>query len=76
MTIIDQLATSLNRKDEAPNQELAKQIANNNDTHAVKELVENCNNKNKGIQSDCIKVLYETAMIQPKLIAGKCFASY
>jgi hypothetical protein len=70
MTITDKLATSLNRRDEVPNQELAKQIAGSSDKKAVKELVENLNNKNKGIQSDCIKVIYEIGMLKPKLIAG------
>jgi len=73
MTVIDKLATSLNRRDEVPNQELAKQIAESNDKKAVIELVENLDNKNKGIQNDCIKVLYEIGMLKPKLIAG--FAS-
>jgi hypothetical protein len=57
MAVINKLATSLNRRDEIPNQELAKQIANSNDKKAVKELIENLNNKNKNIQSDCIKVI-------------------
>jgi len=70
MSIIDKLATSLNRRDEVPNQELAKQIADTNNINAVKELVENLNNKGKGIQSDCIKTIYEIGAIKPKLIAG------
>ncbi|MCJ8014116.1 hypothetical protein MUG84_20600 [Paenibacillus sp. KQZ6P-2] len=41
MTIIDKLATSLGRKDEGPNQELAKDIANRDDRGAVQELVDN-----------------------------------
>lgn len=36
MTIIDKLATSLNRKDEGPNEELAKDIADREDRGAVK----------------------------------------
>lgn len=70
MTVIDKLATSLNRRDEVPNQELAKKIADSNNEKAVKELVENLNNKNKGIQNDCIKVLYETGALKPKLISA------
>ena len=35
----------------------------------VKELVENLANKNKAIQSDCIKVLYEIGECEPALIA-------
>ena len=69
MTIIDKLATSLNRRDEVPNQELAKKIAASNDTNAIREIFENLSNKNKGIQSDCIKVIDETGRLKPKLIA-------
>lgn len=69
MSIIDQLAYSLDRRDEVPNQELAKKIALKKDKKAVKELVENLKNKNKNIQSDCIKVLYELGEINPSLIS-------
>jgi len=69
MTIIDKLATSLGRKDEAPNQELAKYIADRDDRGAAKELVDNLYNKDKGIQSDCIKVLYEIGDLKPSLVA-------
>jgi hypothetical protein len=70
MSIVNKLATSLNRRDEVPNQELAKQIAKTNNAKAIKELVENLSCKNKDIQSDCIKVIYEIGMLKPKLIAG------
>ncbi|HRH50984.1 MAG TPA: hypothetical protein PLP23_19695 [Panacibacter sp.] len=69
MTIIDQLATSLKRRDEIPNQELAKQIAKSNDKKAVKELIDNLRNKNKDIQNDCIKVIYEIGAVKPNLVA-------
>jgi len=69
MTIIDKLASSLNRKDEGPNQELAKYIADRDDKGAVVELVDNLYNKDKNIQSDCIKVLYEIGDLKPSLIA-------
>jgi hypothetical protein len=59
MKAIDLLATSLNRGDDKPNQELAEGIIKSNRTDWVKELVENLNHKDKNIQSDCIKVLYE-----------------
>ena len=69
MSIIDKLSTSLNRRDEIPNQELAKIIAASNDKIAVKELIQNLQNKNKGIQGDCIKVIYEIGFTKPTLIA-------
>ncbi|TGD58591.1 HEAT repeat domain-containing protein [Flavobacterium humi] len=70
MSILEKLATSLGRRDEVPNQELARQIAQTEDKKAILELVENLQHKNKGIQSDCIKTLYEIAEVKPKLIAG------
>lgn len=68
MSIIEKLSSSLNRRDEVPNQELAKEIVLSKDKKAIKELVENLSNK-KAIQNDCIKVLYEVGMQEPKLIA-------
>ncbi|HRI04440.1 MAG TPA: hypothetical protein PLL77_11920 [Pyrinomonadaceae bacterium] len=68
MSIIPKLATSLNRRDEVPNQELAAGIVKSKDVAAVGELVENLSNKNKGIRNDCIKVLYEIGYVEPKLI--------
>ncbi|GHM99124.1 hypothetical protein WSM22_06140 [Cytophagales bacterium WSM2-2] len=76
MSIISKLASSLNRRDEVPNQKLAKDIASKNDKAAIIELVENLGNKSKDIQNDCIKVLYEVGVIKPKIIADhtKIFA--
>ncbi len=69
--IIEKLATSLGRKDDVPNQELAKEIALKNDKEAVTELVEILKeSKDRKIQSDCIKTLYEIGYIKPELIAG------
>ena len=77
MTILHKLASSLKRRDEVPNQLLAEEIVRTNNRSAVKELVENVNNKNRDIQSDCIKVLYEIGERKPALIVGfaKKFAS-
>jgi HEAT repeat protein len=69
MSILSKLASALNRKDEVPNQDLAKQLATKGDKKAIQELVDNLNNKNKAIQSDCIKVLYEIGERKPQLIA-------
>jgi HEAT repeat protein len=69
MSVIPKLANSLDRRDEVPNQELAKQIAKKKDKKAVQELVDNLSNKSKDIQNDCIKVLYEIGEINPSLIS-------
>ena len=69
MSVLDKLASALNRRDEVPNQELARSVVRDRDAAAVKELVENLNHKNKAIPSDCIKVLYEIGESNPDLIA-------
>ncbi|WP_136468250.1 hypothetical protein [Flagellimonas onchidii] len=68
MSVLDKLASSLNRQDEIPNQELAKEIVSAQDKTAVAVLVENLTNK-KAVQNDCIKVLYEIGEQAPKLIS-------
>ncbi len=57
MSVLEKLATALGRRDEVPNQELARDIVRERNAAAVQELVENLANKNKGIQNDCIKTL-------------------
>lgn len=69
MSVIEKLATSLNRRDELPNQELARRIVSEGNAGAVEELVENLNHKSRAIQSDCIKVLYEIGGARPEMIA-------
>src|SRR5215510_1125999 len=69
MSVIDKLANSLGRRDEVPNQELARDLAAKKDRNGIREIAENLWNKNKNIQADCIKVLYEVGYIEPKLIA-------
>jgi hypothetical protein len=70
MTVIEQLASALSKRDEVPNQELAARIVLAKDKDAVRELVENLDNKKKDIQSDCIKTLYEIAEKAPELVSG------
>lgn len=69
VSVIQKLSSSLNRKDEVPNQELAQEIAQTNNKKAISELIENLSNK-KPIQNDCIKVLYEIGRISPSLISN------
>lgn len=69
MSVIHKLATSFNRRDEVPNQDLARELADKTDTAAIREIVKNLTNKNKNIQSDCIKVLYEIAVLRPGLVS-------
>jgi hypothetical protein len=70
MSVISKLASSLDRVDEVPNQELPNQIAKKRDRKAIQKLIDNLGNKNKNIQNDCIKVLYEIGELNPLLISS------
>jgi hypothetical protein len=69
MSITDKLASSLGRRDTIPNKELAERITETNDKKAIQELVKLLNDKNKSLQSDSIKTLYEIGERKPVLIA-------
>ena len=66
---IDRLASSVNRRDEVPNVRLAESIVKKDDEEAILDLIRNLANKDKEIQSDCIKVLYEVGERKPAMIA-------
>lgn len=68
-SILPLLASSLSRRDEHPNIDLAQRIVDENNSAAVAELVENLSNKSKDIRFDCIKTLYEIGARKPGLIA-------
>jgi len=69
MSLLNRLASSLGRRDEIPNQELARDLAAKKDSKGIHEIAENLWSKDRHIQADCIKVLYEIGSIEPKLIA-------
>jgi hypothetical protein len=69
MSVLNQLASATGNRNEIPNQVLAAKIAESRDKSAVKELVENLENKRKDIQGDCIKTLYEIGEKKPELVS-------
>ncbi len=68
MAIIDQLASSTGNRDEQPNIELAEALCAANDKAGIAELVTLLQHRNKQIQSDAVKVLYEIGERKPALI--------
>lgn len=69
MSVLNRIAHFQNRRDEVPNQELARDLAAKKDRAGVREIAEHLWGKEQNIQSDCLKVLYETGYIDPTLIA-------
>jgi hypothetical protein len=70
MNVIDKLASSLGRRDEVPNQELAALVIKKNDAEAVKELVRILTEGSKAQQGDAIKTLYEIGYVKPEMISN------
>lgn len=68
MSILTKLACMQNRRDEAPNKDLARELAEKKDTEGIKQIVENLWNKDKNIQSDCASVLEQVGLLDPGLI--------
>ena len=70
MSVLSRIAHLQNRRDEVPNQELARDLATRKDRRVIQEIAGNLWNKDKNIQADCIKVLYEIGYLNPALVAG------
>ena len=56
MSVLNKIAYFQNRRDEVPNQELAKELAQTKNRRGIREIAENLGHKNQNIQSDCLKV--------------------
>ncbi|MEM7445066.1 MAG: hypothetical protein AAF414_17225 [Pseudomonadota bacterium] len=64
------LASALDRRDEAPNIELAEELAQTQDMAAIADLAQILATGKQAAKSDAIKVLYEIGERDPSLIAG------
>jgi hypothetical protein len=69
MSVLNRIEHLQNRRDEVPNQELARELAEAKDHAGIREIAGNLWNKDRNIQADCVKVLYEIGYIDPALIA-------
>ncbi len=69
MSVLNRIAHLQGRRDEVPNQELAHELTARKDTQGIREIADNLWNKDKNIQADCIKVLYEIGALKAELIA-------
>ena len=69
MSVLKKIAHYQNRRDEVPNQDLARNLAEARDHEGILEIAQNLWNKDQRIQADCIKVLYEIGYLAPDLVA-------
>src|SRR5262245_21792106 len=69
MTALDRIASRQGRRDEGPNFELARELAETGDAEAISLIAEHLWDNDQNVRSDCIKVLYELGELKPELIA-------
>ena len=70
MSVLNKIAFFQHRRDEVPNQRLAKELAQARDKKGIQEIAKHLWSENPDVQTDCLKVLYEIGYLDPKLIAG------
>lgn len=70
MSAIKQLSSSLGTKNQIPNKKLAERICSTCNVEFVKEIINNLQNPDKRVQSDCIAVLEYIGQSEPNLIAS------
>jgi hypothetical protein len=66
---MNKLAHAQGRRDEVPNQELARELAETRDQAGIREIIAGLKDKDRKVNNDCIKVAYEIGYIDPKLIS-------
>ncbi len=68
MSISEKLTSHRGKRNKEQNKTLAREIADNDLTGSVAELVELLDHKDNAVQSDAIELLYETGYLKPELI--------
>lgn len=66
--LLNRLAYLQTRRDRTPNLDLARDLAAREDKAGIREIAQNMQNENKNIHSDCVHVMYEIGIIEPRLI--------
>jgi hypothetical protein len=69
MSVLQKISFYQQQRNDIPNQLLAKELAENSDQAGIAEIAQNLWNSEPNIQSDCLKVLYETGYLRPELVA-------
>jgi hypothetical protein len=69
MSVLDRLASALERNDERPNVELAEALVAKPDKKAIGVLADALSTGSVAVQNDAIKVLYEIGERAPELVA-------
>ncbi len=68
MSVLENTASALGRRDDGPNIVLARKLAAGKDKSGIREIVGGLRDADAALASDCVKVLYEIGEINPALI--------
>jgi hypothetical protein len=68
-SVLQRLACFQGRRDEVPNQELARDLVTREDRDGIRELAAGLRHADQHVRSDCLKTLYEAGHLEPSLIA-------
>lgn len=66
--ILSKIAFYQGRRDEEPNQELARRLVESGDRKGIQVIVNHLHYPNPSVACDCIKVLYEVGYLNPEFI--------
>jgi len=69
MDVIQKLSSATGKRSKVANKAFAKEIAHQQDSTSIRELVALLDHSDRNIQSDAIEVLYECGYVRPDLIA-------
>ena len=69
MSKLSRIAFYRRRREEVPNQILARDLATRRDAAGIREIALGLRHEEQGVQSDCLKVLYEIGYMRPELVA-------
>ena len=69
MSVLNRIAAAQGRRDEAPNQEQARELAEQEDRASIRELAANLHHADQNVRTDCLKTLYAVGYLKPELIA-------
>lgn len=67
-SILPELASSQNRKDEGPNKALSQRLVDSMGLVGIREAADNLNNNDRKIRIDCLAVLEQVGLLEPALI--------
>jgi hypothetical protein len=68
MSVLGKIAHFQGRRDEVPNQELARELVASKNVAGIREIAGHLSDRDKNVQADCVKVLYEIAYLEPSLV--------